>query len=210
MIGHPACRAASTADTVGATAAWMLLIGTSALSNMPPGDPKAFCMSMTMSADRVGSISAGSGRAWMCMVGMSLFPLRWLVVGLSVAAALAPAGARSGALRVRFDDAGQQVEQAFSLGRFEHLEDVLLELDGSWVQLCEQLVAPRREADEPRSSIGLTRSARDESLSLEPCDEEACCVAVDAEPAGEAGLIEARFAVRRIHVRHHRELERCE
>jgi len=46
----------------------MPLMPIPALSNMPPGEPKAFCISTTITAVRAGSISTGAGVAWISMV----------------------------------------------------------------------------------------------------------------------------------------------
>src|SRR6266571_6066343 len=185
MIFSPACRAASTAARVGATASWMLTIGTPARSNIPPGEPNAFCMSMTSIAVRVGSRSTGSGRAWSRM--------RVLLssgTDSSVAVALASAGARSGAVGVGFDDAHEHVDEELAFRGIEHVEDLLLQRKRGRVKPVEQPLALRCEADEPCPSIGVADSPCDETFGFEAPHEQARAVAVDSEARGERALVQ--------------------
>src|SRR5712691_908608 len=63
MTFIPALREAAITLAVGAMTFWIWEMSIPARSNIPPFVPKSFCMSITSSAVRSGSIVIGPGRA---------------------------------------------------------------------------------------------------------------------------------------------------
>ena len=118
---------------------------------------------------------------------------------------LASAGSRASKLSISFDNADKQIEEKFAFCGRKRRENALLPPNPDGANAGMKLLSLGRQPEQACASVASVDAALQKTFLFELCDQQACVIAVNANPRCEADLVEIRLAMFAVEID-----ERCE
>ena len=108
-------------------------------------------------------------------------------------------------MSISFDNADKQIEEKFALCRGKRCENALLPPDPDGANARMKLLSLGRQPEQACAPVVSVDAPLQKAFLFEPCDQQACVIAVNANSRSEANLIEIGLTISAVEID-----ERCE
>jgi hypothetical protein len=108
-------------------------------------------------------------------------------------------------LSIAFDNAYKQIEEKFALCGVKRRKNALLPPDPDGANAGMKLLSLGRQPEQACAPVASVDAALQKAFLFELCDQQACVIAVNANPRSEANLVEIRLAMCAVEIDERRE-----